>query len=175
VNCKFQPKETLDVTSTLSAMDRVAAVAPKITQSGHIGLNVSDLDRAKDFYLKVFGLQILHEHDDRDRRFAFLGEGERLVLTLWQQAAGRFDPGRSGLHHLSFQVANLEELKAVQARLEDLNIGVLHGGIVAHMEGSPSGAVFFEDPDGIRLEVFSPSGASGYQPATKEGPSCGFF
>jgi len=153
----------------------MAVVAPKITHSGHIGLNVSDLDRAKEFYQKVFGLEILHESDEQERRFAFLGEGERLVLTLWQQPAGGFDPVRPGLHHLSFQVENMEELKAVRARLEELNIRVLHGGIVSHMEGSASGAVFFEDPDGIRLEVFSPSGATGYHPATHKGPSCGFF
>jgi len=152
-----------------------APVHLKVTHSGHIGLNVSNLDRSKDFYQKIFGLQVTNESQDQDRRFAFLGEGDRLVLTLWQQSTGRFDAVRPGLHHLSFQVENIQELKTMEARLKELQIPIFHDGIVAHAESSQSGAVFFEDPDGIRLEIFSPSGAAGYGPATMHGPSCGFF
>jgi lactoylglutathione lyase len=164
------------VSSTISATPEVAlSVHLKVTHCGHVGLNVNNLDRSKDFYKKVFGLQIIGESADQGHRFAFLGDGERLVLTLWQQSTGKFDPGKPGLHHLSFQVADIHELGAVEERLRQMNIPVLHGGIVAHAENTPSGAVFFEDPDGIRLEIFSPSGAGGYRPATAKGPSCGFF
>lgn len=164
------------MSSMISATPEIAVAAGlKVTHSGHIGLNVSNLDRSRDFYQNVFGLELISESSNQGRRFAFLGEGERLVLTLWQQSTGSFDPGKPGLHHLSFYVADMEELKAVEARLRALRIPVLHDGIVAHAENTPSGAVFFEDPDGIRLEIFSPVGAGGRQPATTKGPSCGFF
>ncbi|MDT7621581.1 MAG: lactoylglutathione lyase, partial [Pseudonocardiales bacterium] len=39
-----------------------------------------------------------------------------------------------------------------------------------------SGGVFFTDPDGIRLEVYTPSGLAGKDAApVGEAPTCGFF
>ena len=43
--------------------------------------------------------------------------------------------------------------------MHDLKVKLLYQGIVPHAEGAESGGVFFEDPDGIRLEIFSPTGA----------------
>ena len=62
-------------------------------QTGHIGLNVSDLDASKDFYLKVFGFEVFGESGEADRRYAFLGLDGKLLLTLWQQSEGRFATG----------------------------------------------------------------------------------
>src|SRR6185295_17356371 len=92
------------------------------------------------------------------RRFVLLGDGERLVLTLWQQSAGRFAANQPGLHHLSFQAGSLAEVRAFEERLRALGARFLYDGIVRHMEGVDSGGVYFEDPDGIRLEIFSPNG-----------------
>jgi lactoylglutathione lyase len=49
-----------------------------------------------------------------------------------------------------------------------------HDGVVAHAEGSASGGVFFTDPDGIRLEIYAPTGSEGHAPH-QDGPTCGFF
>ena len=51
-------------------------------QTGHIGLNVSDLDRSKNFYQEVFGFTAVGESHEEGRRFAFLGQEDKLVLTL---------------------------------------------------------------------------------------------
>lgn len=153
----------------------MAVPIPALAQLGHIGLNVRNLDQSRDFYRRVLGLEVLREAGGGSQQFAFLGERDRLIVTLWQQAAQRFDASRSGLHHLSFPVANLQELEAFHTRLQELQVPILLGGIVAHMEGAPSCAVFFEDPDGNRLEVFSPTGAEQFETATDQGPSCGFF
>jgi hypothetical protein len=49
-----------------------------------------------------------------------------------------------------------------------------YDGVVPHGEGAASGGIFFTDPDGTRLEVFAPEGATGHAPAA-DGPTCGFF
>jgi len=144
-------------------------------QTGHIGLNVSDLDRSKKFYQEVFGLTAVGESREEGRRFAFLGQEDKLVLTLWQQAEGRFEKRHPGLHHLSFQVASIKEVQEAARKLKALNAALIYDGIVPHAEGAQSGGLFFEDPDGIRLEIFALTGAGDHTAPTPGAPSCGFF
>lgn len=151
------------------------APTPVTATTGHVGLNVSDVDRSIAFYRSVFGLDVLGEGRAPERRWAFLGRDGRLVVTLWQQSAGRFDTGRPGLHHLSFEVASMGEVEAAVALLRSLDVPLIYDEIVPHVEGAPSGGIFFTDLDGIRLEVFASSGAQ-RAPALAHGePSCGFF
>ena len=143
--------------------------------TGHVGINVTDLARSRDFYADVLGLDVLATSTAPGREHAFLGTGGALVLTLWQQSDGRFAPDRPGLHHLSFQVADVAAVEAAEARLRARGAELVHDGVVAHGEGASSGGVFFLDPDGTRLEVFAPTGA-GSAPVPDPGtPTCGFF
>jgi lactoylglutathione lyase len=144
-------------------------------QTGHIGLSVSDLARSLQFYQAVFGWDILGQSQAAGREYAFLGAEGALLLTLWPQSAGRTDHGRPGLHHLSFQAADIAAVRAFADRLRSLEIPVLYDGIVPHGEGMDSGGLFFEDPDGIRLEIFSATGAGGQTAPIADGPTCGFF
>jgi catechol 2,3-dioxygenase-like lactoylglutathione lyase family enzyme len=143
-------------------------------ETGHVGLNVTDLERSTAFYEAALGLRTVGAQTDGERRFAMLGDGERLVLTLWQQSEGAFDAGRAGLHHLSFRVAGIEDVRRAEARLRDLGVRFHHDGIVAHGEGASSAGVFFEDPDGIRLEIFA-TGVEGHAAPAGGAPACGFF
>jgi catechol 2,3-dioxygenase-like lactoylglutathione lyase family enzyme len=150
------------------------AVAAQFT-TGHVGLNVSNLARSKRFYQEVFGFDVLAESAEAGREFAFLAQGQTVMLTLWAQSAGAFAKDRPGLHHLSFQVESIDRVKEAERRLRELGAAIHHGGIVPHREGADSGGVFFEDPDGIRLEIFAAAGA-GESPAPHAGaPTCGFF
>jgi catechol 2,3-dioxygenase-like lactoylglutathione lyase family enzyme len=144
------------------------------TTTGHIGINVTSLDRSRDFYSDIFGLTRIGGSDDAGRRFAFLGDGERLVLTLWEQSGGRFDGRTPGLHHLSFEVASIDDVRAAEERLRARGATFAYDGIVPHAEGAHSGGIFFEDPDGTRLEIYAKDGASGAAPVSGA-PTCGFF
>ena len=143
--------------------------------TGHVGLNVSDLGRSVRFYQAVFGFDLAAESSETGREYAFLAQDGRLLLTLWPQSRGSAAPDRPGLHHLAFQVDSIEQVRAAEGRLKALGAVIHHGGIVPHREGADSGGLFFEDPDGIRLEIFAPAGA-GERPAPHaDGPICGFF
>ena len=146
-----------------------------VVQTGHIGLNVSDLRRSKQFYQQVFGFEILNESYEAGRQFVLLAQDGKLLLTLWQQSEGRFAKDQPGLHHLAFQVGGMEEVRGFEERLRALGTPLIYNGVVPHGEGADSGGVFFEDPDGIRLEIYSPTGAAGLAAPVADGPSCGFF
>ena len=150
------------------------AAATRFT-TGHVGLNVSDLGRAARFYQEVFGFGVIGRSDEPGREYAFLAQDGDLVLTLWRQSAGRASADRPVLHHLSFRVASLDQVREVEARLRGLGVVIHHDSIVAHREGAESGGLFFEDPDGIRLEVFTPAGLSEHRAPHGGAPTCGFF
>ncbi|MCX4745559.1 VOC family protein [Kitasatospora sp. NBC_01287] len=146
-------------------------------QPGHIGLNVTDLDRSRAFYQRVLGFELVAEGTEPDRRYAFLGRQGQAVLTLWQQSEGAFATGAPGLHHLSFRVGSVAEVREIEQVLREVGAEFAYEGVVPHREGADSGGVFFTDPDGIRLEVFTPHGAHGHDGDAPNGtaPTCGFF
>jgi lactoylglutathione lyase len=143
--------------------------------TGHVGLNVTDLDRSLAFYSKVFGFDVMAEGKESDRRWAFLGRDNRLVVTLWQQSEGTFSVRTPGLHHLSFQVDTMDEVNATAEVARGLGAEFAHDGVVPHGESGVSGGVFFFDPDGIRLEIYAPTGADPAAAPTPGAPTCGFF
>jgi catechol-2,3-dioxygenase len=145
-------------------------------QTGHVGLNVTDVDRSAAFYHAVFGFRVLDEGTDPARRYAFLGDGDRLVLTLWQQADGRFAPRQAGLHHLAFQVESIAQVREAARRVREAGGHLYYEDIVPHAEGAQSGGIYFDDPDGTRLEIYAPSGVGDANPApAQDGPACGLF
>ncbi|MGJ7415420.1 VOC family protein [Streptomyces cinereoruber] len=147
----------------------------KTLQTGHVGVNVTDLDRSLAFYRAVFDFEVVAEGKEDDRRWAFLGRENRMLVALWQQSTGSFPTDRPGLHHLSFQVESIEEVKATEQVLRELGAEFSYDGVVPHGENGTSGGVFFTDPDGIRLEIYAPTGADPVHAPTPGAPTCGFF
>lgn len=150
-------------------------MSTSVARTGHVGLNVTDVARSAAFYRQVLDLDLLGEQATGERRFAFLGRGGTLMLTLWQQSGGAFAVDRPGLHHLSFEVPDVEAVRRAEATLRELGAPLFHDGIVPHGEGLSSGGVFFADPDGIRLEIYAPAGADTAPAPTPSAPTCGFF
>ncbi|EHR52654.1 putative ring-cleavage extradiol dioxygenase [Saccharomonospora marina XMU15] len=147
----------------------------KSLQTGHVGLNVTDIERSLPFYVEAFGFEVLAEGKDEGRRWALLGREGRLLVTLWQQSEAGFTTSSAGLHHLSFQVETIEEVRAAEQVLRRLNAAFQYDGVVPHGEGVASGGIFFSDPDGIRLEIYAPTGADSAPAPTGAAPTCGFF
>ena len=143
--------------------------------TGHVGLNVRQLSRSLEFYIRTFGFDVAGQSEAEGQRFAFLAREGQLVLTLWEQATRGFDKSAAGLHHLAFQVESREEIESLRERLRADGVTLIHDELVAHRQGADSGGLYFEDPDGTRLEVYTAHGLEGYPAATEGAPSCGFF
>lgn len=145
-------------------------------RTGHIGLNVTDIERSLAFYRDVIGYGVISEGKEEGRRFAFLGEDGIPALTLWQQADGAYAASNAGLHHLAFEVDTIEEVRAYESALRAYGVEFAYEGVVPHGEGAASGGIFFHDPDGTRLEIYAGSGVGALDRApVADAPTCGFF
>jgi lactoylglutathione lyase len=143
--------------------------------TGHVGLNVTDLNRSIEFYRSVFGFDVIAHSTGEGREYAFLGRVDQLVLTLWQQSSDHFASDRPGLHHLAFNVPSLRDVESAMVRLKELDVPLIYDTVVAHLPGASSGGVFFEDPDGIRIEICTAEGLESHPSLEPGEPSCGFF
>lgn len=144
-------------------------------ETGHVGLNVNDLARSTEFYRDVFGFVVSNESTGPDHKYAMLAQNGKLVLTLWQQSAAEFSRATAGLHHLSFQADSAGQIREIETKLRARGAKLIYDGIVLHGEGASSGGLFFEDPDGIRLEIFTTEGLEDYSAPEKGASACGFF
>ena len=138
--------------------------------TGHVGLNVADLDRSTAFYTKVFGWTVKTRGDG----YAFLGDDARLILTLWAQSDGGFSRRRRACTTSRSRSTRSRTCAPWRSGCARTGLRLYHDGIVPHSEGASSGGLFFEDPDGIRLEVFTGADVHGSAPSGAA-PTCGFF
>jgi len=135
---------------------------PRVVGIDHLVLSVGDLKRSREFYDKVLGfLGFKLKHDSGG--FAGWSNGKTLFWIAQADAPGRkhkYRKGDVGFHHYAFELASRKAVDALGSFLG------AHGMPIADPPDSYNGdedyyAVFFTDPDGMRLEAMH------YGPATK--------
>jgi catechol 2,3-dioxygenase-like lactoylglutathione lyase family enzyme len=125
----------------------------------HLDLNVRDLVGSKAFYDAFLGWLGYRTYQAWEGGYSWR-KGES-YLTLVQAGPEYLGPGyhrkRVGVNHLAFSVASPDEVELFHREfLLPRNIPVLYGGPLEDPSGTY--AVFFEDPDRLKLELV-------YQPA----------
>jgi catechol 2,3-dioxygenase-like lactoylglutathione lyase family enzyme len=130
-------------------------VAIKDGSLEHLDISVSNLERSGEFwaaFLKDLGYR---EFAKSATGWSWTN-GESTVFLLQAEPA-YVDPPyhrkRVGLNHLAFGVSDPKTVDAFTARLKERNVALLYGG---PRTGRTTYAVFFEDPDRIKIEVVSP-------------------
>ena len=117
----------------------------------HLGLRVTNLARAKHFYVDTLGCQVVRETDGG---VLVNVSGMLVALNGNDSFTDHFDPFRVGLDHLALAVEDpgiLEDMK------RDLDAaGVLNHGVEEDPETHDKYISFF-DPDGIAWELYSVS------------------
>jgi catechol-2,3-dioxygenase len=119
-----------------------------VQRLNHAVLYVSDLNRAVDFYHRVFGMDIIA----REGPMAFLraqgsdNHHDLGLLSLGPHASPAPE-GSTGLYHLAWQLGNIKELAA--ARVELLKEGALRG----ESDHGATKSLYGADPDGNEFEV----------------------
>ena len=118
----------------------------------HLGLRVTNLERARRFYVDTLGSQVVREIDG-----AVLINMCGILIGLYESDSyssrhDHFDPFRVGLDHLALTVEDASTLESLKQDLDAA--GVTNHGVEEDPETGDKYISFF-DPDGIAWELYS--------------------
>lgn len=120
----------------------------------HIDLSVSDLTRSRAFYDSVLTALGFHRITDDG---TIVWRGPHLEIGIRAATSGEdgkpHDRYDVGLHHLAFRAENRADVDRFHDYLVRADIDVLDPPTDYPDYGDPYYAVFFADPDGIKLEL----------------------
>jgi catechol 2,3-dioxygenase-like lactoylglutathione lyase family enzyme len=120
----------------------------------HIGLTVSDMARAAEFYEALLSHLGYARVEDTPQHILWAGPGGALGISPVRPelAQRRHDRYAVGLHHLAFHAPRREDVDAAFEKLRAMGAQVTDAP--AEYDYLPGFyAVYFLDPDGIKLEV----------------------
>lgn len=122
---------------------------------GHVAVTVTDIDRSREWYSKLFDSQPVLDEDTGSFYHVVWALGGGSLFGIHTHPRENDSPGfsefRTGLDHIAFGVPARSELESWESRLDEL--GIKHGGIV----DAPYGCgLSFRDPDNLPLEFFAP-------------------
>jgi catechol 2,3-dioxygenase-like lactoylglutathione lyase family enzyme len=125
----------------------------------HIDITVSDLAASTDFFHRVLPLLGLRRLHDVPEGPIWAGAQFEIGLVSAQPALAhthnRFAPG---LHHLAFAAPDRAAVDRVYGELLKLGVAILDPPAPYEQYAPGYYAVFFADPDGMKLEyVFTPN------------------
>ena len=120
----------------------------------HIGLTVGDMARAAAFYEALLSHLGYARVEDTPEHVLWAGPGGALGISPVRPelADRRHDRYAVGLHHLAFHAPSRQDVDAAFAKLQSMGAEVTdppseYGYLPGYY------AVYFLDPDGIKLEV----------------------
>ena len=120
----------------------------------HIDLTVNDVARSRAFYDKVLGelgFRLLDQDEDVRWGNAHMTLAIRPAADSLRTVS--FDRYRVGLHHLALRARSRADVDTFHNFLRREKIAVLDEPAEYPQYGENYYAVFFADPDGIKLEV----------------------
>lgn len=124
---------------------------PRVVGIDHLVLSVSDFERSKEFYgrlLKFLGFKVLDEYPD------MMGwtNGKTRLWIAQADAQGRkrkHRKGDVGFHHYAFELESRRVVDDLQHFLEKNDIEIADAAAEHYPDYY---AVYFLDPDGMKLE-----------------------
>jgi catechol 2,3-dioxygenase-like lactoylglutathione lyase family enzyme len=123
---------TLAATSGAARAGQARTGTFQATGLDHVALDVREVARSRDFYVKHLGLEVIREGGEDN---CFLGSGGDFFLTL-------FRGDRPGLNHYCYAIKGYDPDRAEES--------LKAAGLKPRREG---GRVYFHDPDGIEVQV----------------------
>jgi glyoxylase I family protein len=124
----------------------------KATGLSHVGLRVTNLARAKHFYLDILGCDLVRETEG-----GVVVNVSGMLVALYETDAytssyDHFNPFRVGLDHLALAVEDASILEDLKRDLDAA--GIANNGVEEDPEIHDK-YISFHDPDGIAWELYT--------------------
>ncbi|UTC75091.1 VOC family protein [Treponema sp. OMZ 792] len=121
----------------------------------HIEIYVSNLDKSKEFYswiLSILGFKLFQEWEDG---FSYKKDGFYIVFVQAKEKylIRGYNRCSIGLNHLAFRCHSKDEIDQIRKLLIQRNIVLLYDNKYPNAGGNEHYAVYFEDPDRIKIEI----------------------
>jgi catechol 2,3-dioxygenase-like lactoylglutathione lyase family enzyme len=126
----------------------MAKPACKVVGIDHISIRVSNYEKSKAFYGRLFEFLGFEISDEYPNTIGWTNGKTRYWIA---PAEGRKKHriGDVGLHHYAFELRNRKDVDALQVFLKDERVRIVDPADEYYEDYY---AVFFLDPDGIKLE-----------------------
>jgi catechol 2,3-dioxygenase-like lactoylglutathione lyase family enzyme len=121
----------------------------------HVEINVSNLIDSRKFW-SPFLIKLGYElYQEWGGGFSYMKEGTYIVFvqTHEQYLKLKYHRSGTGLNHLAFLVDNREEVDGFRDLIKNYGLNELYSDRYPHAGGNDNYALFFEDPDRIKIEV----------------------
>ena len=126
----------------------MAKPACKVVGIDHISIRVSNYEKSKAFYGRLFAFLGFEISDEYPNTIGWTNGKTRYWIA---PAEGRKKHriGDVGLHHYAFELRNRKDVDGLQSFLEEQRVRIVDPADEYYEDYY---AVFFLDPDGIKLE-----------------------
>jgi methylmalonyl-CoA/ethylmalonyl-CoA epimerase len=133
---------------------------PNIKRIDHIAIVVSDIEAALNFWRDALGLELSHLEDlpEQQSQVAFLPTGDSEVelvepTTLDSGIARYLNKRGPGIHHICFEVEDLEALLAI---LQQKGVRLINEKPVPGSGGKRIAFIHPESTNGVLVELSEP-------------------
>jgi len=132
---------------------------PLLTRIDHVGIAVPDLDEAKAFYARAFGLEVVHEevNEEQGVREAMLAVGDsgsciQLLAPLTPEStiAKFLDRSGPGIQQVAYGV---DDVEAAAAALREAGVRMLYETAKRGTAGSKVNFCHPKDCGGVLVEL----------------------
>ncbi|MBI3196054.1 MAG: VOC family protein [Rhodospirillales bacterium] len=114
----------------------------------HISIRVSDYEKSKAFYAKLFAFLGFELSDDYGTTIGWTNGRTRYWIAP-AEGCKTHRIGDVGFHHYAFELRNRKDVDALQVFLEKERVRIVDPAAEYYDDYY---AVFFLDPDGLKLE-----------------------
>src|SRR6186997_2509583 len=129
-------------------MARKTKPVSKVVGIDHISIRVSDYETSKIFYGRLFEFLGFEISDEYPNTIGWTN-GKTRYWIAGAEGRKQYKIGDVGLHHYAFELRNRKDVDALQAFLEKQKVRIVDPADEYYEDYY---AVFFLDPDGIKLE-----------------------
>lgn len=122
----------------------------KIQSLGHVVVQVTDIDRAEQFYGDLLGLPICAHLEEDGMKMTFFSLGNHHDFAV-MQVADNDGPSESapGMHHVAFKIGTtLDQLREAKAKLDAAGVGS------DPIDHEVTQSLYLADPDGNGIELY---------------------